>query len=283
MEVTIADHSGFCFGVERAIKLTYDELEKTLASNIVTYGPIIHNPHVVKELEDLGIRQVHSTDDICSNEHVVVRSHGVPQHEFDEIARRSEQIVNATCPFVEKAQKVAKELSNECDFIVILGEENHPEMQSVLSYITKPYAVIATPDEIVRLPHHNSYGYMAQTTQNEADFLRGEELLQQKCSKLYSRKTICSATENRQREAIALAEKVDIMVVIGGKNSANTTKLYNLCKEICTHSFHIESPEELDLSVFREGCKVGITAGASTPLSLVKKVHDYIIEGNHGE
>lgn len=276
MEIIVARHAGFCFGVERAIDIAKHTAEEY--TNVVTYGPIIHNPQVVEDLERDGITSVKGLDNVDSSMSVVIRSHGIEREEADALKKKAGTVIDASCPFVQKAQKSAEKLSKESEYIIILGEADHPEVKGIVSYITGGYKVIEKAEEIDNLPFRESYGFLAQTTQNSKVFEEAVKRLGSKCNKLNVSKTICSATEHRQEAAVEVASKVEVMIVVGGKNSANTTRLYHLCKEICPKTYHIETPEELDAGMFHNVLRVGITAGASTPVGMISKVREYILE-----
>lgn len=276
MEIIVARHAGFCFGVERAIDIAKKTSEEY--DNVVTYGPIIHNPQVVEDLRREGITSIKGLNDVDSNMSVVIRSHGIEKEESEALKQSAGAVIDASCPFVQKAQKSAEKLSNKCDFIIILGEADHPEVKGIVSYINCGYKVIESADEVDNLEYRQSYGFLAQTTQNSGVFEETTKRLEKKCDNLYVAKTICSATEHRQEAAVEVASKVKVMIVIGGKNSANTTRLYHLCKEICPQTFHIETPDELNREMFHNVESVGITAGASTPVEMISKVREYILE-----
>lgn len=274
MEIFIADFSGFCFGVERALKIV-DE-EASLGGHVVTLGPIIHNPQVVAALERKGVKAVNTAEETNRDTSVIIRSHGVEKNVLKTLSSTAGKVIDATCPFVLKAQKAAENLSDECDAVVILGESHHPEVQSIISYTSGEYFVIASIEEAEKLPYRKKYGFLAQTTQNNEIFLKISDIIKNRCEKLTLVKTICSATDKRQKASVELAAKVQLMIVIGGKNSANTTRLYHLCKEICPETLHIETAAELSKDIFQDVSKVGITAGASTPGNLVQEVREYI-------
>lgn len=275
MEIVIADFSGFCFGVERAINIV--ETEAGAGGKTVTFGPIIHNPQVVDALAKKGVKPINALEEIEKNDSVIIRSHGVEKATLELISKKVSRVIDATCPFVLKAQRAAAELSHKCDSVVILGEEQHPEVKSIISYTTGEYFVVSLPDEAEKLPFRKKYGFLAQTTQNNEIFLKISDILKTKCDSVTIVKTICNATNRRQKASVELAATVDIMVVIGGKNSANTTRLYQLCKEICPQTFHIETVGELPSSTFRHINRIGLTAGASTPGYLVQEVREYIL------
>lgn len=276
MEIIVARHAGFCFGVERAIDIVKDAAKEY--NHVVTFGPIIHNPQVVGELKEAGVATIKSLDEVSKDMSVVIRSHGIERTEAEYLAENAGNVVDAACPFVKKAQIAAARLSKSCDYIVILGESDHPEVKGIVSYIDIPYKVIESAEEASALEYVEKYGFLAQTTQNIGIFESAVEKLKAKCSELVIAKTICSATEKRQEAAIEVASKVEVMIVVGGKNSANTTRLYHLCKEICPNTYHVETIAELRVDMFQGISKVGLTAGASTPTYLLEKVREYILE-----
>lgn len=276
MQVKVARHAGFCFGVERAIYIVKKASEEN--NNVVTFGPIIHNPQVVSDLESKGVSTIKSLDEVDDNMSVVIRSHGIEKQEALYLEKNAGKVIDAACPFVQKAQKAAEKLSKECDFIVILGEADHPEVKGIISYIDIDYKVIENINEIDDLEFKEKYGFLAQTTQNQDVFKEIENMLKSKCNELVVAKTICSATEHRQSAAIEVASNVEVMIVVGGKNSANTTRLYHLCKEICPKTYHVETEKELNADMFLNVENVGLTAGASTPKYLLEKVREYIYE-----
>lgn len=276
MEVLTADFSGFCFGVERAIEVVIKAAGEK--NRVVTCGPIIHNPQVVENLEKKGVAVINSADEAESDMNVVIRSHGVEKGVRELLNGKAAEVIDATCPFVLKAQKQASELSVRCGSVVVLGEERHPEVKGIVSYAEGECFVIAGAAEAENLPYRKSYGFLAQTTQNNEIFEKISAILRGKCEELTVANTICSATGRMRKASAALAEQVEVMVVVGGKNSANTTRLYHLCKEICGRTYHIETPEELDKDIFRGVSRVGLTAGASTPKSFVCQVREYILE-----
>ncbi|XOB65906.1 bifunctional 4-hydroxy-3-methylbut-2-enyl diphosphate reductase/30S ribosomal protein S1 [Deferribacteres bacterium DY0037] len=276
MEIFIADHAGFCFGVERAVSLVEDTSKQF--TGVYTLGPIIHNPQIVSKFAENGIGVCYNPEEVNEDNTVVVRSHGVTKETYATLARRKVNVVDATCPFVKKAQNSAKKLGNEGAVVVVYGEKNHPEVKSIVSFIDSRYVIVSDVGEASVLPDENCYALVAQTTQNSESFDKIAEILKTKCDKLIIKNTICNATSLRQASAIDLAKKVDIMVVIGGRNSGNTTRLYEICKNICANTHHIETKEELKKEIF-DGCrKVGITAGASTPGYLVEEVIEFLKE-----
>lgn len=276
MEIFIADHAGFCFGVERAVSLVEDTSKKF--KGVYTLGPIIHNPQIVSKFAENGVGVCKSTDEVSSDNTVVIRSHGVTKDTYGKLDEKKVNVVDATCPFVKKAQSSAKKLGDQGNIVVVYGEKDHPEVKSIVSFIDSEYFVISNEAEAAKLPYNKSYALVAQTTQNSESFDKIAEILKTRCDELTINNTICNATTLRQASAIDLAKKVDIMVVIGGKNSGNTTRLYEICKEICPKAYHIETKEELNKEMFEGSRKVGVTAGASTPGYLVEEVIEFLKE-----
>ena len=258
MQVKVARHAGFCFGVERAIDIVKKASEEN--NNVVTFGPIIHNPQVVSDLESKGVSTIKSLDEVDAGMSVVIRSHGIEKQEALYLEKNAGKVIDAACPFVQK------------------GEADHPEVKGIISYIDIDYKVIENINEIDDLEFKEKYGFLAQTTQNQDVFKEIENMLKSKCNELVVAKTICSATEHRQSAAIEVASNVEVMIVVGGKNSANTTRLYHLCKEICPKTYHVETEKELNADMFLNVENVGLTAGASTPKYLLEKVREYIYE-----
>ncbi|PLX70808.1 MAG: 4-hydroxy-3-methylbut-2-enyl diphosphate reductase [Denitrovibrio sp.] len=276
MEIFIADHAGFCFGVERAVSLVEETSHKY--SGVFTLGPIIHNPQIVSRFAESGVGVCNDPEDVNDENTVVVRSHGITKATYDKLSERKVNVVDATCPFVKKAQNRAKELGDKGATVVVFGEKDHPEVKSIVSFIDSEFLIVSDITEAENLPYTENYALVAQTTQNSESFDKIAEILKNKCDNLTINNTICNATSLRQASAIDLAKKVDIMIVIGGKNSGNTTRLYEICKEICSDAYHIETKDELKKEIFDSSRKVGITAGASTPGYLVEEVIEFLKE-----
>ncbi|MDR2884308.1 MAG: 4-hydroxy-3-methylbut-2-enyl diphosphate reductase [Deferribacteraceae bacterium] len=276
MRVTIADYAGFCFGVERAIQIVNDAVQKD--QNVVTFGPIIHNPQVVKELASRGVVVKNHLDEIAPEMTAIVRTHGATVGEMRELATKTQSIIDATCPFVKKVQEAVSKLSENDVPVVVVGEIDHPEVQGIVSYIKGKYFVISSVEDAQKLPYSSTYGIAAQTTQNEDTYKNIIDVLKGKCDNLNISRTICNATQSRQSAALKLAKEADVMIIVGGRNSANTTRLYQICKDVCKRVYHIETEEELTDSMTAGAKLVGVSAGASTPMNLVYKVKEYILE-----
>ena len=279
MEILIAKSSGFCFGVKRAINMAHECADKS-DEEIYTLGPIIHNPQVVKELELSQIVPRDGVDEIDKGT-VIVRSHGITLQESEEIKNKGLIKIDATCPFVTKAHKIISFLSREGYSVIIVGEREHPEVQGILSYGSGDIMVAASVDEIEGMAVKGKLGIVAQTTQSIKNLQEIVAFCLDKCSELWVYNTICNATSVRQSDSSDLAQHVDCMVVVGGRNSANTNRLAEMCRRIQPKTYHVEVASEVDTSWFDGVERVGITAGASTPdwiinevVALVKEVGD---------
>ncbi len=269
MEILLAKSAGFCFGVKRATQMAFDAADKH--QSLQSLGPLIHSPQMVKKLEERGIHVCKQVEEIDS-EAVVVRSHGVTAEELNVLKDCGKTIVDATCPFVTRAQENAAELSEEGYLLVLVGEAHHPEVQGIVSYASGEVIVVATPQEAQEIPKSRKIGIIAQTTQSIENFRVIVGVCLEKTRQLKIYNTICDATSVRQEEAVSIAEKVELMLVVGGYNSANTTRLAELCREQETLTYHIETADEIDSAWFESIKRVGITAGASTPQFLIDEI-----------
>lgn len=265
----MADYLGFCYGVKRAIKIARENAAPD--GSACTLGPIIHNPQMVERLKDEGIGTIDCLDDLKRGK-VIIRSHGVGPETYEKAEAMGLECVDATCPHVKKAQLSAKELAEEGRFVVIVGEKEHPEVHSIVQWAGGNVAVIETVAEAASVPNVSRLGIISQTTFSGERFREIVSALLDKSRDIRVMRTICTATDQRQLAARELASKVDVMLVIGGKNSANTTRLAQLCAKIC-RTYHIETAEELRPAWFDNIEKIGITAGASTPDWIIKEVY----------
>ncbi len=276
MEIYIAKTSGFCFGVKRAINMA-EACSTDGSSEISTLGPLIHNPQVVEKLEESGIVAKKSLDDIKEGT-VIIRSHGVRLEDHEEAERKDLNIVDATCPFVDKAQELVALLTKEHYTVIVLGEKEHPEVKGLLSYGSDSIRVVNGVDDLKDLPRVKKIGIVAQTTQDLRKLEEVTSFCLGKTSEVKVYNTICNATSLRQNESIEIAQKVDLMIVVGGKNSANTKRLAEICRDIQPETRHIEIAAEIDAAWFKGvGC-VGITAGASTPSWVIDEVVERVQE-----
>ena len=269
MEVILAEHLGFCYGVKRAIEIARENASTDGSSS--TLGPIIHNPQMVERLKNEGVGTVGSLEEMDDGL-IIIRSHGVGPKVYEEAESRGLELVDATCPHVKKAQLSAKLLSEEGYTVVIVGEKNHPEVKSIFEWTAQDAYIIETEAEANALPRIGKLGIVSQTTFSGDRFRSIVSCLLEKSREIKILRTICTATDLRQAAALDLAEKVDVMLVIGGKNSANTTRLAQLCATKCK-TYHIETVEELQDDWIKDVNKIGITAGASTPDWIIKEVY----------
>lgn len=269
MEILLAKSAGFCFGVKRATQMAFDASRQH--EQIHSLGPLIHSPQVVEKLEQEGVRVCHQVADIPGGA-VVIRSHGVTAGDLQEISAQQLDVVDATCPFVKKAQDYAAQLTEEGYLLVLVGEAEHPEVEGICSYARGEVLVVATPDEAQALPRSGKLGVVAQTTQSLENLQEIVSICLAKAKELRVFNTICDATTVRQNEARQIAADVDLMLVIGGYNSANTTRLATLCQERQTRTYHIETAEQLQEEWFQGIDRVGVTAGASTPRWIIDDV-----------
>jgi len=273
MRIFTAEYSGFCFGVKRAIQIATETANNH--KNALTFGPIIHNPQMVEFLKNKGIGAVDTINEI-SDETIIIRSHGITADNYKKLMERGFDIVDATCPFVKKAQEFAQKLTKEGYQLYVLGEKNHPEVEALLSYIDDTAIVVSDPDYSLPKPSKKKVALIAQTTQSEDKFERLAMKLISFSEEIHIVKTICKATLLRQEATRNLAQKVDIMIVIGGKNSANTTRLAEIARAQGCRTFHIETESELQYLWFEDVDNVGITAGASTPNWIINSVKEKI-------
>lgn len=276
MEVLLAKSAGFCFGVRRATQMAFEAASEH--EHICSLGPVIHSPQVVKGLAEQGVDVVSDVEDIPPGS-VIIRSHGVTAEEMSRIQEKSLTVVDATCPFVKKAQEYAVGLSKEGYTVVIVGEVEHPEVQGIVSYAGEAVVhVVADAEQAERLPRIKKVGIVAQTTQLYENLKDIIGVCLSKCQELRVYNTICDATSVRQNEAREIASAVQLMFVIGGHASANTSRLANICREIQPQTWHIETAEEIDPEWFAGIERVGVTAGASTPRWLIDEVVNRIAQ-----
>ncbi len=277
--IKTAKTAGFCFGVKRAVEKVYEQVELG-KKNVYTYGPIIHNEEVVSDLEAKGVSVLENRADLEAIEKgtVVIRSHGVPRDIYQLIEEKGLECVDATCPFVRKIHRIVeKESKNGCH-IVIIGNDNHPEVEGIKGWCQGPVTVISTEEEAENLEifDEKKVCIVSQTTFNYNKFKDLVEIFEKKRYDKIVLNTICSATEERQLEARQIACEADTMIVIGGRHSSNTQKLYEICRKECKNTYYIQTLVDLDTRPFQcIGC-VGITAGASTPNNIIEEVQKYV-------
>ena len=279
MKVIVAKTAGFCFGVKRAVDQVYRQIEEG-KKPIYTYGPIIHNEEVVRELAEKGVQIVETEEELRKLKEgtVIIRSHGVPERIYRLIEAQGLEMVDATCPFVKKIHRIVQNHSAEGREIVIIGNDGHPEVEGIKGWSkTEPF-VISSVEEAQKfdLPEGTPICVVSQTTFNYNKFKDIVEILDKKRYDRLVLNTICSATEERQTEAVALASRVDAMIVIGGRSSSNTQKLFEICRHACENTYYIQTLVDLDIKPFQSFRHVGITAGASTPNKIIEEVQRYV-------
>ncbi|MCL1797007.1 MAG: 4-hydroxy-3-methylbut-2-enyl diphosphate reductase [Eggerthellaceae bacterium] len=275
MKVVKARHAGACYGVQRALDMAYATI---LDGDVAhTLGPLIHNPQVVNELEGRGVSVAASLDGLDGGM-VIIRSHGViPQVKIDA-EEKGIALIDATCPHVARAQKAAASLAEQGYHVIIVGESGHPEVEGMTAYAQVDGRAVLVVGDASELPEviEEPIGIVVQTTQAKENLDAVVAALEERGLQPIVKNTICFATRQRQEAAGELAEEVDALVVIGGRNSSNTSRLFDICKARCARSYHIETPDEIEPSWF-EGCEIiGVTAGASTPEDQIEAVVTFI-------
>ena len=276
MNVNIAKSAGFCFGVKRAVNLVYDEISSE-DKTIYTYGPIIHNDEVVKDLEQKGVTVIKNLDKLSSLEKgiIIIRSHGISREEYNKIEESGFEIKDATCPFVKKIHKLVEKHSTEGRYIIIIGNADHPEVQGIRGWVQgNDVCVVGNQDDIDNLDItlEKKVCIVSQTTFNYNKFQELVEIIEKKGYDILVLNTICNATEERQTEARDIASESDAMIVIGDKNSSNTQKLFEICKKECENTYYIQTSRDMDYEKIKSVNNVGITAGASTPNNIIEEV-----------
>ncbi len=274
-KIVVAESAGFCFGVDRAVQMVYNELDK--GTKVATLGPIIHNQDVVNDMEKRGARIIDSVDELQPDETVVIRSHGVGRDVYEQIQRKGNRMLDATCPFVSKIHRIVDEKTKEGCFILIAGDANHPEVRGIVGHCDENCLVFKDNFELKHFFENldknfqKTLAFVAQTTYNILIWGKCLEEIPKHYENVVIFDTICNATDARQTDARELAQKSDIMIVVGGHHSSNTVKLYEVCSRYCK-TYHIENSDELDTLNLIYAENVGITAGASTPAYIIKEV-----------
>ena len=300
MKVIKAKSAGFCFGVKRAVDTVYEQVEENQNLPIYTYGPIIHNEEVVKDLEQKGVIVLRSEEELDTLERgtVIIRSHGVAKDVYDRLENKKIQIVDATCPFVKKIHNIVQKHSEMGENIIIIGNPEHPEVQGIKGWAGDHVEVFQTKEEVQGIrgwakspvsvirnveeaesfscPADQKICIVAQTTFNYNKFKELVEILEKKSYDVSVLNTICNATKERQTEAQSIAETVDAMIVIGDKHSSNTQKLFEICRKACNNTYYIQTLGDLDLNQLGSVETVGITAGASTPNKIIEEVQNNV-------
>ncbi|MCR5704665.1 MAG: 4-hydroxy-3-methylbut-2-enyl diphosphate reductase [Eubacterium sp.] len=276
MKLKVAKSAGFCFGVQRAVDSVYKEIEKNNGP-IYTFGPIIHNEQVVEDLESKGVSVIETEADLDTIEEgtVIIRSHGVSRAVYERIESRKVKIIDATCPFVKKIHQIVDEESQNGKKIIIIGNDNHPEVEGIRGWVHGESFVVNDEKQITNsiFEEGKKYCIVSQTTFNHNKFKYLVEIMRKKGYDINVVNTICNATNVRQVEAKEIAATVDAMIVIGGKNSSNTQKLVDICEKECENTFYVQTAEDLKAYDLRAFQSIGITAGASTPKNIIEEVH----------
>ncbi|GAB6087852.1 4-hydroxy-3-methylbut-2-enyl diphosphate reductase [Alkaliphilus crotonatoxidans] len=275
MKVILAEHSGFCFGVKKAIDKAFDEIKLNKEGKpIYSLGPLIHNPQVVEQLAQSGVKVVENLDEIRDQGNIIIRSHGVSEEIYDAASKKAEKIINTTCPFVKRIQDIVKEHHEKGYCIVIIGNPNHPEVIGINGWCNNEGIIIQTEEDIERIPNNEMpLCVVVQTTMSIPHYHRLAKLLKDRGKEIKIFNTICHATQKRQDAVKRLAKKADAIIVVGGYHSSNTQKLVAICKEQKPDTtFHVETAQELDLHRLKQFNVVGVTAGASTPPWIIEEV-----------
>ncbi|RHR04087.1 4-hydroxy-3-methylbut-2-enyl diphosphate reductase [Clostridium sp. AF20-17LB] len=276
MEVTVAKTAGFCFGVKRAVEKVYEQIGK-MEKPIYTYGPIIHNEQVVGDLQEKGVEVIDTLEELKTirDAVVVIRSHGVGKDVYDILKENGVEIVDATCPYVKKIHRIVEKQTAEGRRVLIVGSEDHPEVQGIKGWGDERTKVIENMDDFRRLelPEDEKLCIVSQTTFNYKKFQDLVEKISKTRYDITVLNTICNATQERQVEAMRIASQVDVMLVIGGKHSSNTQKLYDICRKECKNTYYIQTLGDFNPECISSVRSVGITAGASTPNNIIEEVH----------
>ena len=276
MKITLAETAGFCFGVKRAVDTVYELINE--GKHVCTLGPIIHNPQLVADLESKGVRVVESVEEVGEGEILVIRSHGVPESVMKNAEELSVKTVDATCPFVAKIHKLVKEAGAKGETVLIAGDAEHKEVIGIIGHCNGEVFVFEDEASLEELfINHpklskNKLCVVSQTTFNEKIWQECEKIIKKYCTNPSIFGTICNATSMRQSESAELSRKNDAMVIIGGRHSSNTKKLFDVCKENCAKTVHVETADELKADFFDGVSSVGVVAGASTPAAIIKEV-----------
>ncbi len=278
MEVKLAECAGFCFGVKRAVDTVYEQIKN--GKTIYTYGPIVHNEEVVNDLAGQGVTVLESKEELrgLTEGSVIIRAHGVPEEIYHIMEEKGLECIDATCPFVKRIHKIVEKAGKEGEHVIIMGNPGHPEVEGIMGWCKGPVTVLEGLKEAEQFTAKSDEKFcvVAQTTFNYKKFERVVEIFEKKGYNVSVVNTICNATEERQRAARVLAAEADVMIVIGGKHSSNTRKLYEICSEECANTYFIQTLDDLHLELPKAVRLVGITAGASTPNKLIEEVQNYV-------
>lgn len=280
MEVKLAKSAGFCFGVNKAMEKVYEQIEKSQGKKIYTYGPIIHNEEVVKELDSKGVEVIESLEELDTKEKgiLIIRSHGVARDVQDQMTAAGFTVIDATCPFVKRIHKIVEKESAQGRKIVIIGNPGHPEVEGIKGWCAEDAVIVETAKEaeVFSEETDKKLCIVSQTTFNYNKFKDIVEIFEKRGYDINVVNTICNATQERQTEAKEIAAQADAMIVIGGTHSSNSKKLYEICKGECENTHFIQTLDDLNLELPKSVRLVGITAGASTPNNIIEEVQNYV-------
>jgi 4-hydroxy-3-methylbut-2-enyl diphosphate reductase len=268
-KILLADTLGFCFGVRRAIELA--EAARAAGGAVTTLGPLVHNPQETGRLAEAGIPSAKQPEEIAVGT-AVIRAHGARPEVFAALQAQGLRVVDATCPFVTKSQRIARGLARDGYTVVIVGHPDHPEVQGILGYAGEPSFVVSTPDEVNALPTSIRPGVIAQTTMPERTFLDVAAAITARYPDHAVHNTVCSATRERQESARRLAAEVDVLYIVGGRDSSNTNRLAEICRAVRPRTRLIETADEIDPADLIDAPRIGVAAGASTPNWLIEQV-----------
>ena len=280
MNVKLAKTAGFCFGVKRAVDTVYEQVDACTEGRIYTYGPIIHNEEVIKDMQSKGVTVLRTEEelDAVTEGTVIIRSHGVEKRIYDKLNEKHLTIVDATCPFVKKIHNIVQKESAAGNYVVIIGNPEHPEVIGIRGWTGERSAVVQDVEDIDKITagEGEKVCVVSQTTFNYNKFQDLVEIISKKRYDIIVLNTICNATKERQTEARSIAEGVDAMIVIGDKHSSNTQKLFEICSNACANTYYIQTLDDLDLNQLGSVETVGITAGASTPNNIIEEVQNNV-------
>lgn len=276
MEIKIAKNAGFCFGVKRAMKMAWDELQKS-DEKIYALGPLIHNKQAVLKYEENGLNTIEKVSEVPHSKNMIIRSHGVGEYVYKESEQKDINIIDTTCPFVKKIHEIAKKYHSDGFKLIVIGDSKHPEVIGINGWCNNEAIIIKTLSELdnINLDKNKKYCVVAQTTINIDLYNEILEALSNRLDTVVFNNTICSATKVRQESAKEISREVDMMVVVGGKHSSNTQKLVQICKSFVP-TLAIETVDELNPNDFIGFEKIGLTAGASTPDWIIEEVISFI-------
>lgn len=299
MEILLAENAGFCFGVEKAVEEVEKQIAKTARparedrpARVYTYGEIVHNEAVVQALADRGVRIVEDAEDIGriadktrdadEDACIVIRAHGAEKRVIDLLEQGGVRVIDATCPFVKRIHNIVREAGERGETVVVVGNPDHPEVKGIVGWAKGDVFVVSSGEEAtsLQIPPDKVITIVSQTTENRQKFEEIVEILKQREYNISIANTICNATSVRQREAERIASEADVMIVVGGAHSSNTRKLYEISAANCAETYLVRNAGDLKGVRLKEAAKVGITAGASTPKTIIEEVLQYVRTGS---